>query len=340
MQALCREIECRADGRSLTTVYFGGGTPSQLTTAQLGCVVDTVRRCFDLSGLREATIEANPEDLTQEYVTALAGSGFFNRISIGIQSFCDEELHLLNRAHTAAQARAAVQRAAAAGFGNISIDLIMGLPGQGVADWKANLDAVDSLAPSGAVKHLSCYELTVEPGSILERQLAAGRVAIPDEDVIGAQYAVLQDWCRQRGFEQYEVSNFSLPGYRSLHNSRYWNRTPYIGVGASAHSFDGRSRRWNVPDVAQYIAGAANGVVPYGEETLSESDAYNEYVMTALRTADGIEKALVDERYREHLGKHIVPFVKAGMVCDAGDAYRPTAEGMLHADGMAASRFI
>lgn len=340
MQALCREIECRADGRSLTTVYFGGGTPSQLTTAQLECVVDTVRRCFDLSDLQEATIEANPEDLTQDYVMALDGLGFFNRISIGIQSFCDDELRLLNRVHTADQARAAVQRAADAGFGNISVDLIMGLPGQSVAGWKANLDAVESLVPSGAVKHLSCYELTVEPGSILERQLAAGRVEMPGEDVVEEQYAVLQGWCRQRGFEQYEVSNFSRPGHRSLHNSRYWNRTPYIGVGASAHSFDGRSRRWNVSDVAQYIAGAAIGKVPYGEETLSESDAYNEYVMTALRTADGIEKAMVDERYREHLGKHIAPFVKAGLVWDTGEAYRPTAEGMLHADGMAASLFV
>ena len=339
VDALCGEIAQRADGHSLTTVYFGGGTPTRLTVRQLERVVDAIRKGFDTSAVEEATIEANPEDLTADYLEDLSRLGFFNRISIGIQSFSDAGLHTINRVHTSRQAIDAVHNAAAAGFENISIDLILGLPGQSVGSWRCNLDSVASLAADYPVRHISCYELTVEPGTILERQLESGRVALPGDEEVAVQYDDLVNWCAEHGFEQYEVSNYCVPGFRSRHNSRYWNRTPYIGVGAAAHSFDGKSRRWNLPDIARYIDGAGRGEVPFGEEHLTDTDAFNEYVMTALRTVDGIDKSLVRNEFRNYLSEAVAPFIRRGLVVETETAYRPTKEGLVLADGIAAQLF-
>lgn len=339
VDALCRELVARKTDKPLKTIYFGGGTPSVLTARQLARIVQTIGENYNLSQLEEATLEANPENLTTEYLADLADMHFFNRLSIGIQSFDDAELHLLNRVHNSLQARQAVADAADAGFGNISVDLIMGLPGQTAEAWHCNLDALAGLLTISAVKHLSCYELTLEPGSILERQIAQGRVALADDDTLAAQYALLLEWCAANGFEQYEVSNFSRPGFRSRHNSRYWNRTPYIGAGAAAHSFDGTVRRWNLPDVEQYITGAASGQIPFEEERLTQDDAYNEYVMTALRTVEGIDKAMVAEPYRKGLAEKIQPFVSKALVTETPTHYRPTPSGLLRADGIAVALF-
>ena len=339
VDALCSEIAMRADGHRLTTVYFGGGTPTQLTVKQLGTIVDAVCKGYDTTAIEEATIETNPEDLTKEYIEELSSLHFFNRISIGVQSFSDSDLHAINRVHTSQQAIDAVSSAAAAGFDNISIDLILGLPGQSVDGWRQNLKVLTSLAADYPVRHISCYELTVESGTILERQLKTGRVCLPEDEYVAIQYDDLGSWCACHGFEQYEVSNYSLPGFRSRHNSRYWNRTPYIGVGAAAHSFDGKSRRWNQSDIERYITGANRGEVPFGEEHLSGIDAFNEYVMTALRTVDGIDKSMIQSEYRDYLSKSIVPFLRRGLVVETENAYRPTAEGLILADGIAAELF-
>ncbi len=339
IEALCMELSQRADGKSLKTIYFGGGTPSLLSLGQLGRIVDVIRTSFDTSCVEEATIEANPENLTADYLKGLAELHFFNRISIGIQSFDDKELKMLNRVHGGRQAVEAVRNVAAAGFNNLSVDLMMGLPRPYSVGLQYSLDALKALLPLGVVKHLSCYELTVEQGTILEKQLDMGRLQMPEDEELASQYEMLARWCRKHDFEQYEVSNFSLPGWHSRHNSRYWNRTPYIGVGAAAHSFDGTKRRWNAPDIKQYIEGAKTGKVPFEEETLTADDAYNEYVMTSLRTTEGIAKTLVADDRLDYLHNKIQPFVSKNLIVETETHYRPTAEGIMRADGIAASLF-
>jgi len=338
VEALCRELSLRSVSKPLRTIYFGGGTPSLLSDSQLGRIIETIRSCYDLSVLEEATMEANPEDLTEIYLQKIAEMKFFNRLSIGIQSFDNSELRLLNRVHNGQQAESAIRLAAAAGFQNVNVDLIMGLPGQSLSSWQQNLDRLSSLLPLGAIQHLSCYELTIEQGTMLERQLQSGRLTLCDEETLGAQYEALLNWCDYHGFVRYEVSNFCRPGHHSRHNSRYWNRTPYIGVGAAAHSFDGQHRRWNIANTAQYIA--SDGDPAYEEETLSSADAYNEMVMTALRTPRGIQKESVLPVFQEHLQQTITPFIHAGLIVESNTAYQPTAEGIMHADGIAAELFV
>lgn len=337
VDALCRELEWRRGemAHPLRTVYLGGGTPTILTVAQLRQIVDAIKANYDVSQVEEATIEANPEDLTAEFLEALVGIGFFNRVSIGVQSFRDEDLRLLNRRHSAKQSREAVARVFEAGIGNISIDLIYGLPGQDLTAWRANLAAAATLP----VSHLSAYALTVEPGTMLQRQIEAGRVVPADEEAVVAHYQELLAWAKEQGFEQYEISNFARQGCRSRHNSRYWDRTPYLGVGAAAHSFDGHARRWNVADERQYVAGIRQGEVPFERETLTEADAFNEYVMTALRTCEGIAKASVPPAYTARLACDIRRYVAAGLIQETATHYCPTAEGLLHADGIASELF-
>ena len=334
MDALCRELEQRsheATGK-VRTLYVGGGTPTILTIDQIGQIVDAVRSNYDIAELEEATIEANPEDLTREYLQGLRGLGFFNRISIGVQSLRDEDLRLLNRRHSAKQAIDAVEASYDAGYTNISVDLIYGIPGLTEDAWRANLEHVGMLP----VSHFSAYALTVEEGTILSRQIETGRVPAMDEDTMLRHYEILTEWAASKGLEHYEVSNFCRSGFRSKHNSRYWDRTPYVGVGASAHSFDGLHRRWNVSDVAQYVERMNKGDVYYDGETLSAADACNEYVMTALRTSDGIEKAKASSLDADKMQG----FVEAGWVEETDTHWRPTKQGLLHADGMAAELFV
>lgn len=338
VDALCRELSLRRHtmAHPVKTVYFGGGTPSILAPRQLAQIVEALRCNYDLSHTEEVTLEANPEDLTPQYLEALREIGFFNRLSIGIQSFHDEELRLLNRRHDGRQALQAVENAAAAGFDNISVDLIYGLPGQGLAAWRDNLERVATLP----VRHLSAYALTIEKGTILEKQVEQGRVTTATEEEVLSHYEALLEWTASNGFEQYEISNFCKPGFRARHNSRYWDRTPYLGVGAAAHSFDGEYRRWNVADVGQYVATAASGHIAHEEEHLGLKDAHNEYVMTALRTVEGIEKAQVALPFAARLKESIARFVAAGLIVDTPTHYRPTRQGLLHADGIAAELFL
>lgn len=338
VDALCRELAIRRHEAEhpVRTVYFGGGTPTLLSPAQLGCVVAALHDNYDLSMVEEATLEANPEDLTPGYLQALRALGFFNRISIGVQSFSDSDLHLLNRRHSANQAVEAVMNAHAAGFDNISIDLIYGLPQQSLAQWRDNL-AQAALLP---VTHLSAYSLTVEDGTMLEKQIAQGRVAMPGEEAVLGCYEALTEWALSNGYEQYEISNFCRPGFRSRHNNRYWDRTPYLGVGAAAHSFDGTHRRWNVADAGRYIESAQSGRIAHEEEELMLKDTYNEYVMTSLRTTSGISKCMVPPPFRLRLEKEIRRFIDNGLVVETPTHYVPTPLGLLHADGMASELFI
>ena len=337
VDALCRELVMRRHTMpaSVRTVYFGGGTPSILTIPQLAQIIDTLRAHYDLSAREECTLEANPEDLTPEYLARLQALGFFNRISIGVQSLQDDELRLIGRRHTTAQAVGAVHDAVSAGFDNVSIDLIYGIPSQSDASWRDTLRQVAALP----VTHLSAYALTVEPGTILEKQIGQGRVPAVDDDQAVGHYKTLLAWAAEQGFRQYEISNFAREGYRSRHNSRYWDRTPYLGVGAAAHSFDGEYRRWNVADVQQYCSLLETGHEPHDEEQLTLRDAHNEYLMTALRTVEGIDKSLVPKPFYKSLQSKIGKYLSASLVEDTGTHYRPTAEGLLQADGIAAELF-
>ncbi len=319
VDALLEEMELRKGEQAhpIRTVYFGGGTPSILPLTKLSRIVEALHRCFDLSHLEEMTIEANPEDLAPEYLSDLTRLGF-NRLSIGVQSLDDKVLRLLNRRHTAQQALDAVENAHAAGFSNISIDFIYGLPNH--TPFSSHF--------SPLITHVSAYSLTIEPGTALAVQVEQGRVVLPDEDEVVRQYHALHDALEVHGFRQYEVSNYARPGYESKHNSRYWDRTPYLGLGPGAHSFDGIRRRWNNPDGT------------YNEETLTEADAYNEILMTALRTTRGLRLAAVPGGQKERLHRLMQPYIDCGWIILKDNHYSPTEEGLLHADGIAAALFV
>ena len=295
VDALLQEISA-ADPAHFTTLYLGGGTPSLLPAAQLERIVTAVRQKFLPAGpFEEFTLEANPDDVTQEKLAAWRRLGV-NRLSIGVQSFDDAYLRWMRRRHTAAQAENAVRMAREAGFDNLSLDLIFGFAGLSDEQWAATIDRALALRP----EHLSCYQMSVEEGSTLGDEAAAGAYAPPAQETCARQYALLQQRVAAAGYLQYEISNFALPGREARHNSAYWRREPYWGFGPGAHSYDGRrTRRWNRPDLAGYIAAFAPAA-PTGfgspktpsvsdSETLSDTDLANEQVMLSLRTAAGLD---------------------------------------------------
>ena len=341
VEALLREMEERKGEQShpIKTVYFGGGTPSILPIDQLARVVEGLHRCFDLSQVEETTIECNPEDLSPDYLNSLRQLGF-NRLSIGIQSLDDKVLRMLNRRHTAQQALEAVKNAHAAGFNNISVDFIYGLPEVGGQGPEAGVFTSDfQLLISDLISHVSAYALTVEPGTALAVQVEQGRVALPDEDEVVRQYHALHRQLTDAGFRQYEVSNYARPGCESKHNSRYWDRTPYLGLGPGAHSFDGLHRRWNINDIGVYceaLKDPKDHKNLFQEETLTATDAYTELLMTALRTVRGLPVSAVPEKEK----KKLQPYLDCSWLVLQDGFYRPTTEGLLHADGMAADLFV
>ena len=288
LDALEREMQFRCDavpGGGLDTIYIGGGTPTLLSPAQLQSLLDKAAGLWDCTDLRETTAEANPEDLTDNYIARLAETGV-DRLSIGIQSFDDDLLKLMNRRHSAAGARDAVRTAQKAGFGNITIDLIYGIPGMTQAQWERSLDEAAGLG----VQHISAYHLTIEPGTAFGKMARAGKIAPIPEAESERQYETLRRRLSDAGFEHYEISNFALPHRRAVHNSAYWSGGPYLGIGPSAHSYDGRTRSWAAADIAAYINGTGTDAI-YESETLSETDLRNEFVMTSLRRAEGLKVA-------------------------------------------------
>lgn len=342
-EAVCEELRQRSGEQSdhpIRTIYFGGGTPTLLPIELLSKIVSTLRNLFDLTQLEEATIEANPENLTSEYLEGLARLRFFNRISIGIQSFNASDLKIFNRAHTPSQAIDAIRNTLQAGFQNISADLIYGIPGQSISTWKKNLQQIFSLP----VTHLSCYALSLEPQSILWRQVAAGKISMPDEEDVLEAYELLLQEATANDFAQYEISNFCKPGMQSRHNSRYWDRTPYLGIGVAAHSFDGKCRRWNVADTRHYIHSISNNENYYESERLTEIQSFNEYIMTALRTTAGIDKSTLPQIATQIFDKQFRPAVEQqiqlGLLTESATHIIPTHDGLLQADGIATKLMI
>ncbi len=290
VEAMHRELEARRDylaGEAVRTRYFGGGTPSLCSPRQIAELLEHAADLFDCTQVEETTLEANPDDLSAQYLEDLLKAGV-DRLSVGIQSLDDACLKLMNRRHSAAQAVQAVELARKAGFGNITVDLIFGVPGFGGDSLRRTLDGLLALDPD----HISAYHLTVEPATAFGRRAARGEFAPVDECVSEEEFLLVHNVLEMAGYEHYEVSNFARPGRRARHNAAYWHGANYLGIGPAAHSFDGSGRHWNVASVGGYLAGA-----PVEGESLSVRDRYNEYLMTRLRTAEGISIAETAEKF-------------------------------------------
>lgn len=327
------------DGSTLRSLYFGGGTPSLCTPEEIGRLIQRAASLWDTSRLEEVTLEANPDDLTQPYLEALRAQGV-NRLSLGIQSFRDEDLRWMHRRHDAAAARRAVRMAREAGFDNLTIDLIYGLPSMTLEQWDANLQEALDLK----IEHLSAYHLTLEPGTVFGRQAARGQLTPADEQMGRAQYEHLHRRMTEAGFEHYEISNFARPGHRAVHNSSYWFGAPYLGVGPSAHSYDGqRLRRWNCADLHRYLAETPQNR-QCETETLSDTDLYNEYLMTRLRTDRGIDSRELERSFGAHrlqyFQERAAKFLDAGLIICETERYRLSSEAFFVSDGIISDLFF
>lgn len=335
VRALCAEIAARREesgSRALQSIYFGGGTPSQLDAAEVADIFEAIRRNYTLAPDAEITFEMNPDDAGRDYLAALQRAGV-NRVSMGVQTFDDDLLRLLGRRHTASQAVDAL-RLAADGFGlSVSLDLIYGLPGQTADGWAS--DVAQALAlPVG---HLSAYALAYEAGTALWQMRRDGRVSEADEALALGMYDHLIDAATAAGFEHYEISNFALPGRRARHNSAYWAGQPYIGCGPGAHSFDGAVRRANLPDLDAYIARI--GTPPCESERLTPAERYNETVMTRLRTADGLPDAVLEAcgaQRAAYFRRMAEPHLRAGRLAADAGVYRLTRAGLFTSDDLLA----
>ena len=320
-EALQSELHSRSvylNSASVGTIYFGGGTPSVLSQKEFQAIFSTIFQYFNVKENAEITIEANPDDLTPSYLAQLSILPF-NRISMGIQSFHDDELKAVNRRHTAHQAIQAVKDARNAGFNNISIDLIYGLPGQTMEKWQHNLEQAFILQP----EHISAYGLTYEEGTGLWKQRDKGLVIETPDEVMLQMYRYMLQQMSIKGYDAYEISNFALPGFRSQHNSSYWDMTPYLGVGPSAHSYNGTSRQWNISNLQHYINAIELSMPAFEKEELSKDDSYNDYVMVRLRTREGIHLSDVTEKfgrsYHEYILQQAVDYLQtAHLILDNG----------------------
>lgn len=316
VDAVCREMKLRSEWRAakgerlqIETVYLGGGTPSQLTTDQLRQLFIYINKVYPLTS-QEITIEVNPDDVTADYATTLQQLGI-NRVSMGAQTFDEGRLHFLNRRHTATQVSEAVSLLRQAGIRNISIDLMYGFPGETLSDWDADITKALALD----VEHISCYCLMYEEGTPLYRLLQQGKVAETDEEQERLMYYHLIERLEAAGYEHYEISNFARPSFRSRHNSSYWDLTPYIGLGAAAHSFDGNSRRrWNVSDIGLYIEGIEGGQPCFEQELLDDDTRYNDTLTVALRTRNGLDLNTLSEHNRNYCLSEARHYISDGLL--------------------------
>lgn len=342
MQAMLKELELRKGelpGKELQSVYFGGGTPSVLSQEELLSVFDAIAKDFSIAENAEVTLEANPDDLTPEYLAMLKRTPV-NRLSIGIQSFRESDLRMMNRAHTVEEAEMVVKRAQDAGFTNLTVDLIYGIPGLSLEEWQQHLEKINALD----VPHFSAYCLTVEPRTALAHLVKTGKVQPVDEELASQHFYALAEFAAAQGFEHYEISNLAKPGFIAKHNSSYWFGEPYLGIGPSAHSFDGTTRRWNVANNAQYLRAIAAGEKTFEEEQLNPKERFNEWVMTRLRTLWGLSPEEVmrqfgEEVFRE-LEKSARPWLLSGHLILANGALVLTVKGRLMADRIASDLFL
>jgi oxygen-independent coproporphyrinogen III oxidase len=297
INSLMAEATLRKDylrNESVSTIYFGGGTPSVFSVQDINRIIDHLNKLFTIDADCEITIELNPDDVTRLYACELREAGI-NRVSLGVQSWRDIDLKMLNRRHDSAQAAQALKDIILEGFRNVTIDLIYGIPGMTLNDWEANLD----FSFSFDIKHLSAYHLTIEKGTVFGKMLEKGTITEIDENDSASQFNSLIEKAEAAGFIQYEISNFARPGYFSIHNSNYWKQVSYLGLGPSAHSFNGYSRQWNVRDLKRYMKSVNNGEPFFESEDLDTKMRFNEYIMTSLRTMWGINLDYVESVFEK-----------------------------------------
>lgn len=297
-------MRCNSNNR-INTIYLGGGTPSQLNRTQLNKIISAIYIYNKVEDDAEITIEVNPDDVTESFVNNLSQLTI-NRVSMGVQTFSNDRLRFLHRRHSAKQVSEAVNRLRRANIQNISIDLMYGFPGETITDWETDIEAALALN----VEHISAYCLMIEEGTPLYRM----KPEPIDEELERQMYEILIDKLADAGYEHYEISNFAKPGMQSKHNSSYWNATPYIGIGAAAHSYDIQSRSWNVANIRQYIQGMERGKRLYEEEILDENTRYNDIVTVALRTREGIQLQNLQEKYRDYCVRNANKFIKVGLL--------------------------
>ncbi len=339
--ALCKELELRKDefkDDEVATIYFGGGTPSVLETKEIEQILNVVYNNYKVVTAPEITLEANPDDLSSEKIKQLAASPI-NRLSIGIQSFFDEDLKLMNRAHSAKEAISSLKEATYY-FDNISIDLIYGIPKMSADKWSQNIEK----ALSFNIPHISSYALTVEPKTALQKFIDKGVIAPLDDTLAQEHFKILNQELAQAGYVCYELSNFGKPDYFSKNNTAYWQGKKYIGIGPSAHSYDGISRGWNVNNNPKYINQINEGVLPMETEILSKIDRYNEYVMTGLRTIWGVSleqiKTEFGEQYHSYLMQQAKPKIEAQLLYIVNGNLLVSPEAKFLSDGIASDLFL
>jgi oxygen-independent coproporphyrinogen-3 oxidase len=340
--ALLKEIELKriyADNETVETIYFGGGTPSLLSIDNINAILSSLNKNYTISERAEISLEANPDDITIEKLNGWKDAGI-NRLSIGIQSFIERDLKWMNRAHNASQAFTCIHLAREAGFNNFSIDLIFGVPGLSNNEWENNVQTVIDLQ----VPHISSYALTVEPKTALQKMIELKKKENVNTDIQAEQYHRLMKKMNEAGYEHYEISNFAKPGFRSRHNSSYWQGEKYIGIGPSAHSYNGKERMWNKANNSLYIQSLQQNIIPFEKEILSESQKLNEYVMTSLRTIEGMdllfiennfskkERARIEELFNQKIKKESYFITNHKIIL--------TDEGKLFADAIAVELFL
>jgi oxygen-independent coproporphyrinogen-3 oxidase len=341
VQALMHEIYLRRAellDEPVETIYFGGGTPSILSVADVQRIIQAVYQNFEVTANPEITLEANPDDLSWDVLQSYKEIGI-NRISIGVQSFFDDDLKLMNRAHSAAESLACLQNARTL-FDNITIDLIYGIPGMSLEKWKQNIQTALSLH----IPHISSYALTVEPKTALHKMVSSGQVAQPSDQSAQEHFLYLTDALQAAGFIHYEISNFAREGYFSKNNSGYWLGKKYIGIGPSAHSYDGQKRSWNIANNSLYIKAIAQGELPSESETLTFEDQYNETIMTGLRTIWGVSLARIESEFGletlSHLQTQAQKYRDNGWLEIKEGQLVTTRAGKFMADGIASDLFL
>ncbi len=340
IKAILKEIELNRHylkNKIIDSVYIGGGTPSLLSAMEIDRILNKINKYFIYNKNIEITLEANPDDVNNKYLLELKSAGI-NRFSMGVQSFHNNELILLNRSHDSYKAVQSLTLIKEAGFENTNIDLIFGIPGSSLDDWKKNLD----IFLKTDIPHLSCYNLTIEPKTILAYRIKTGKLDTVNDDLSAQMFSYTHKLLTKNNFEHYEISNYAIAGKHALHNTNYWLREPYLGLGPSAHSFNGNSRQWNIANNRKYIESINNNKIPKTIEILTPQDKYNEYIMTGMRTMWGVNiikiRDLGDNFFR-HFNTNIPLFIKDGMIIRNNNEYVLSEKGLLYADRISSELF-
>ena len=342
LSALSREVEIRAGflpSRDIQSIYFGGGTPSLVSAPQLAKLLQTIHQHFRVDDHAEITLEANPDDLSHDAIRDYKNTGI-NRLSMGVQSFHDDELAYLNRIHSSRQAIESIEAARKNGIENVTIDLIYGLPNSNSQKWQENLNMLKKLK----IPHLSAYALTVEPGTALHHFIRKGKINAPADDMFLEQFDQLLHFADEYGYEHYEISNFCRNGQYAKHNTAYWFGKPYLGIGPSAHSFDGKQRTWNIAHLKKYLDGIKSAKPDMQKEVLTLNQHYNEFVMTRLRTSWGVSLKELKERFPAQFVKGFIQalqkYLEKGLVYQKGDAIMLSRQGIMVSDAIISDFFM